>query len=305
MQYTKPALSVTDQIALLRGRGLVIADEASASHWLLHVNYYRLRGYWLPFEQGYAPGVNHQFQPGTTFEQVARRYTFDRQLRLLVLDAIERVEVSFRASWAHALAMRHGPHAFETAALFWDAARHARCLNDLDDELQRSKETFVVHYRKHYTAPVRPPVWAVCEVMTLGQLSKWLDNLKLRQDRQAVAAPYGIDEQLLCSFAHHLSYVRNLCAHHARLYNRAFTLTFKLPQRPHAVASSMNPQTPRRLYNTLTTMQHLMDAVSPGHSWTTRLLDLLNDHADVPIAEMGFPTDWRKRPVWLHVGAAP
>jgi abortive infection bacteriophage resistance protein len=305
MQFTKLALSVNEQIALLQARGLVVTDETIAAHWLKHVHYYRLRGYWLPFEQGYAPGVDHQFQQGTTFEQVTRRYNFDRQLRLLVLDAIERIEVSFRASWAHALAMRHGPHAFDDAALFWDAARHARCLNDLDEELQRSKETFVVHYRKHYTAPARPPVWAVCEVMTLGQLSKWLDNLKLRQDRQAVAAPYGIDEQLLCSFAHHLSYVRNLCAHHARLYNRAFTLTFKLPQRPHAVASSMNSQTPRRLYNTLTVMQHLMDAVSPGHSWTTRLYDLLSDHADVPIVEMGFPADWKQRSVWRHGEPAP
>ncbi len=163
--------------------------------------------------------------------------------------------------------------------------------------LRRSKETFVVHYRSRYTRPARPPLWAVCEVMTLGQLSKWLDNLQQRQDRRAVAAPYGIDEQVLCSFAHHLSYVRNLCAHHARLYNRAFTLTVKLPQRPAALAASLNPHAPRQLYNTLTLMQYLMALVSPGHSWTVRLQELLRQHGDVSPAAMGFPADWMARPL--------
>ena len=298
MRYDKPALTVAQQMALLRSRGLVISDEPSAGHWLLHVNYFRLRGYWLPFEQAYAPGGEHIFRPGTTFEQVISRYTFDRQLRLLVLDAIERLEVSLRANWAHALALTHGPHAYEAPGLFADQRRHARCLDDLDEELRRSKETFVVHYRRHYTQPARPPVWAACELMTLGQLSKWLGNLRLRQDRRAVAEPYGLDERVLCSFAHHLSYVRNLCAHHARLYNRAFTLTVKLPQRPALLAASLNPRAPRQLYNTLALSQYLMAVVSPGHSWTRRLRELLRHHPDVNPGEMGFPDDWTSRPLW-------
>lgn len=298
MRFQKPALSIADQLGLLQQRGMVIAEPADAARWFEHVNYYRLRGYWLPFEQAYAPGSEHRFRPGTTFEQVTERYTFDRQLRLLVLDAIERLEVSLRCCWAHALAMRHGSHAHMESALFADAVKHQRCQQELDDELKRSRETFVLHYRRTYTDPPMPPIWVACEVMTLGQLSKWLDNLSHRQDRRAVAAPYGLDETVLCSFAHHLSYVRNICAHHARLYNRAFTLTFKQPKRPDALAASMNTAAPKRLYNTLTMMQHAMDIVSPGHSWTARLLQLLDAHAAVPLPEMGFPADWKGRPVW-------
>jgi len=298
MRYAKPALSLADQLARLRARGLIVTDEQAALRWLQHVNYYRLRGYWLPLEANYAPGVEHRFRAGATFEQVAERYTFDRQLRLLVLDAIERIEVSMRACWAHALAMRYGAHAHENAAHFWNAAKHERCRSDLADELKRSKETFVRHYFDTYDDPPNPPIWAACEVMTLGQLSKWIDNLRLRHDRQAVAAPYGLDEQVVCSFAHHLSYIRNLCAHHARLYNRAFTLTFKLPARPQRLAASMNTASPRKVHNTLAAMQYLLDIVSPGHSWTTRLVQLLDQHPSVGPAEMGFPRDWRDRPVW-------
>jgi len=51
---------------------------------------------------------------------------------------------------------------------------------------------------------------------------------------------------------HHLSTLRNLCAHHSRLWNREFTFTFKLPrQRPKILIGSLNPKQPRRMYNTL------------------------------------------------------
>jgi abortive infection bacteriophage resistance protein len=106
--YDKPPLSIADQIALLRRRGLVIADTAVAEHWLEHTNYYRLRGYWLPFEDTPAGG-EHKFRQGTTFEDVTSLYVFDRHLRLLVLDLIERIEVSVRTQWAHQLGMRHVP----------------------------------------------------------------------------------------------------------------------------------------------------------------------------------------------------
>ena len=99
MKFTKPATSITDQLALLRRRGMVIDDEASARHYLQHISYYRLRAYWLTYETPAAAG-DHAFRPGTRFEDVLALYVFDRQLRLLVMDAIERVEVALRAGWA-------------------------------------------------------------------------------------------------------------------------------------------------------------------------------------------------------------
>jgi abortive infection bacteriophage resistance protein len=298
IQYKKPPLSIDDQLALLRGRGMIIADEPDSRHWLQHANYFRLRAYWLSFESNYTPGEAHVFNTGTTFEQVKRLYTFDRKLRLLVLDAIERLEVSLRTCWAHAMAMRHGSHAHLDDTLFNASDKRERCKFELVHELQRSSETFVKHYRQTYLHPQSPPVWAACEVMTLGQLSLWLDTLNARQDRQAVATPYGIDEQLLCSFAHHLSHVRNLCAHHSRLYNRTFTVTVKVPIRPAALGQSVNGMMPKKVYNTLTIAKFLLDVVSPGHSWAERLAALFELFPEVALGTMGFPGDWRVRPVW-------
>ena len=136
MRYDKPALSVADQVARLQQRGLQCADEARVQHYLTHIGYYRLSAYWLPFEQPATDGQprDHQFQPGTNFEQVLSLYIFDRQLRLLVMEAIERIETAIRTHWAHALAMRHGPHAHLDASLFKSPWQHARACHQPNPE---------------------------------------------------------------------------------------------------------------------------------------------------------------------------
>lgn len=101
VKYTKPPLSFENQIALLESRGMAIPDHDRALRYLSHINYYRLRAYWLPFETN--TGTGHSFRPGTTFDSALTLYVFDRKFCLLVLEAIERVEVSFRTHFAYEL----------------------------------------------------------------------------------------------------------------------------------------------------------------------------------------------------------
>src|SRR4051794_23633493 len=104
---------------------MAVPDTAKALHWLQHVSYYRLSAYWLPFENPKGRG-GPRFRPGTHFDTIVALYEFDRHLRLLMLDAIERVEVAIRGSWAYALAHQGGPHAYLNAALYRDAAQFRR-----------------------------------------------------------------------------------------------------------------------------------------------------------------------------------
>jgi abortive infection bacteriophage resistance protein len=89
--FFKPATTYSQQIALLQQRGMIIEILAEVEFYLQHLNYYRLSAYRLPFESDHA---SPQFKSGTHFADVLNLYIFDRELRLLVLDAIERVEVS-------------------------------------------------------------------------------------------------------------------------------------------------------------------------------------------------------------------
>lgn len=102
--YTKPALTIAQQVALLQSRGMVISHTATTEHYLSQINYYRLCAYWLPFESDH---VTHTFKQGTSFEQVLDLYIFDRELRLLVLDAIERIEIAIRTQLSYQLALNN------------------------------------------------------------------------------------------------------------------------------------------------------------------------------------------------------
>ena len=295
MKFSKPATTLDQQIDLLIERGMHIPDRDYARHYLTHLNYYRLGAYWLPFEADHA---THTFKPNTHFDDIVSLYVFDRELRLLVMDAIERLEVSIRTQWAYQLAHRHGPHAYLESTIFKNNDVHQRCLAKLKEELNRSKEVFVSHYKNNYTAPALPPIWAAVEVMSLGQLSKWVSSLSKGQDRQAIAKNYGLDEIVLTSFLHHLTIVRNICAHHGRLWNRRFGFQIKLPRKPKQLQQSLNMSHTKYLYNTLAILEYMMNTISPDHHWKARLISLLEKHPIAQPQAMGFPKDWQELAIW-------
>lgn len=298
MKFEKPAVSIQDQIELLKRRGMIIADEARAQHYLGVISYYRLRAYWLPFEVPAANNGDHAFRDGTAFDDVLTLYIFDRELRLLVLDAIERVEVALRGQWAHHMAMKHGPHGYLDQGHYAHIGRHASAVAALEKEFNRSRDTFASHYRDKYTSPKLPPVWMAAEVMSFGLLSKFYSDLKLRRERKAIAAPFALDEKVVTSFAHHISHVRNICAHHGRLWNKRFTVKMTVPQYPAKLPVAMRDANPRYLHNTLVMLDYLLALIAPDNEWKKRLVALIDGCPLADPASMGFPADWRSRAAW-------
>lgn len=124
-----------------------VTDEALALHYLGHLNYYRLGAYWLPFEKDHN---SHQFQPGTKFDDALTLYIFDRELRLWLMDAIERVEVSLRTQFAYQLSLRYGTHPHLNQSLFHEPSRYGRALNKLENEVKQSGEEFITRCRLVY-----------------------------------------------------------------------------------------------------------------------------------------------------------
>lgn len=303
MRYAKPSLSIAEQSALILERGLVCEDTARLEKYLSTIGYYRLSAYWLPFElPSQDPGDtrSHRFRPGATFEKVLDLYIFDRNLRMLVMEAMERTEVAIRSRWANALATRHGSHAYLQSELFKNPWQHSADLGKIAANLEGSKEPFVVHYRKQYRQPFLPPIWAVVETMTLGGLSRWFkntdDTAAKKEVSQALRMPtIEVLEQVL----HALTPVRNICAHHGRLWNRRFAMS--LPKIKRIQDRLVPPEAPHGqshyLFNFLVVLDTLMTATSPGSSWTRRAKALI-ETLDQGHAAMGFPADWRDREPW-------
>lgn len=300
--FSKPSLTTQQQLDLLIRRGMRIPEPARAKRQLEHINYYRLRAYWLPFEVQSAADGDHRFRDGTDLDTVIAIYDFDRRLRLLLMDAIERVEISLRARIANALTLSYGALAHDDSTHFADQEEWRRCRDELAKEYRRSRETFAEHYRRQYADLNSPPLWVACEMMTLGHLSRWLKNIRVPRDRQAIADSYGLDEKVLVSFAHHLTIVRNHCAHHGRIWNRRLSMKMLIPaKKPQGLPEAFNPAQDRYIYNTLTMLAYLMHRISPDSEWTRRLKRLVTRTPEASVSAMGFPADWERRSVWREV----
>lgn len=212
--YQKPWLSHADQIVLLQQRGLVVNDAAAAEQFVSHLNYYRFSGYCLAFES-----QRHQFIQGTTFEQVVAAYEFDLRLRDLLTEALEVVEVDFRAAVGYAFGQRYSAFGHTNPNNFHSSFPHQNWRERLQEETARSSELFVKHFGSTYSEYPDLPVWTVTEVMSFGCLSKMVSGM-LKRDQKAIAGRYGLQPHVLSSWMHHLVYARNLCAHHSRLWDR-------------------------------------------------------------------------------------
>ena len=297
MKFIKPPISIDEQIILLKKRGMLIHDYDRAVHYLKHISYYRLRAYWLPFEIKCDVPDEHAFKEGTSFEDVVDLYVFDRELRLLIMDAVERIEVSVRASWAYYLATTYGAHGYLDRNLYAKPTHYDEACSLLINEIKRSKDTFIEHYKNKYGDPTEPPIWMTAEVISLGQLSKWIANLKFRKDRKLIAENFKLDEKVYVSIIHHLAYIRNICAHHGRLWNKIFTVTMTIPNYPDYLNISMNSKNLKNIYNTLCIINYLLKITSPNTQWKNKLYELLG-RSNVDLKPMGFPDDWKTFPIW-------
>jgi len=301
--FAKPWLSHGDQLQLLRSRGLVITDEITAEQFLSHVNYYRFSGYCLGFETS-----RHVFAEGVTFEQIAFAYDFDLTLRDLLTEALEVCEIDFRTAIAVAIAENLGPFGHTEAVNFSKKFDHAEWIRRIQDEAKRSSEVFVDHFKNNYNEFPDLPVWTVTEILSFGSLS-WMFHWLLREHQRTVAAKYGLQPAVLASWMHHLVYIRNLCAHHSRIWGRVWQVKPMLP----AGKKWQVPLLPsnNRLFATLLLLRHLMSHIPAiggfASEWKTRVESRVANPPETPLALewMGLSDRWTDHPTWSDQVSPP
>lgn len=307
--------SVPEQIALLKSRGMTIDDEAGAAATLNRIGYYRLSGYFYPLRktQPYGtPGRKDDFQEGTTLALISQLYEFDRQLRLHILDGVERIEVAMRSDIAHRLGQRHRlAHQVEaqldgkfcTDQDFKGKTAFEKWCERLDEVLKRaSKEDFVKHHHMEYGG--RMPIWVVTEVWDFGLLSKFFAGMRYK-DRDYIAQRYKLPApKYLESWLRALNFARNVSAHHSRLWNRNFAdrPTFAPAQPHHRLAHLVgNEHAQTRVYGTLCVIETMQSVISPGNAWSNRLIELCATFPQSPLLSLesaGFPPNWTNNPLW-------
>ena len=295
--HAKPWLPLPDQLQRLKTYGLVISDETTAVEFLEHINYYRFGGYGLAFEAS-----RHVYLPGTTFEAIRHAYEFDRALRDLVTEALEVVELDLRTTVAYWYGKSYGAFGHCLARNCHDRTAHRQWIKKLRDETRRSREAFITHHRVRYAQFPDLPIWVATEIMSFGSLSRMYANL-IKADQKPIAARYRLQPLTLGSWIHHLVYVRNLCAHHARLWDRVWDIKPEFPAGKAWQAPSV-PSNARLFASLLiqnTLLRHCPAEQAFFAEWRRRVEDLLSNSApSAPMAHerMDLPPDWHQHPLW-------
>ncbi len=299
--YTKPWLSVADQVKKLESRGLLVTDRADAEIFLRHINYYRVTGYCLAFEN-----PRHSLPAGVTFDRVKASCQFDASLRDLFYEALEIIEIDLRTVVAHYFGNKYRAFGHTDPISFHHQFDEKITQNDwLDDirrEASRSKELFIKHFERKYTQYPDLPVWVVTEIMTFGSLARMIRAMH-KVDRQNVAAKYGVPAKVLFSLALHLNYVRNLCAHHSRLWDRKWSIQSDLPNEPDW--QNANAVSNQRFFATLLLVRKMMlrspHIKADADQWRDRVTNFMNAPPAVANATafMGLTANWQTHPVWI------
>ena len=318
--YAKPFVPIVDQVEILRDRGMVVSNASLAAQYLERLGYYRLSGYWHPFRVTVPyydakgrerRGAIDRFRPGTELQHAVDLYVFDKRLRLLFLDAIERIEVALRvavalqighrSAWAHRRSSElHGR--FGKIDVRTGRTLHQAWLDRLDGQESRSKEDFVVHFRSAYSTDL--PIWMSIELWDFGLLSVLFANLKVA-DRDAIAAKYGVPTgDMLQTWLRSINNVRNICAHHSRLWNRS-PVDQPRPPKPGQILLldhlAANRFAQEHLYAVAAVVQFLMRTINPNSSWATRLKDHFTTFPPCPgvnVRQTSFPAGWEGLPLW-------
>ncbi|MHA3046253.1 Abi family protein [Riemerella anatipestifer] len=292
--FNKPPLTYVHQLQQLKDRGLTIINEQKALHLLESVSYYRLSGYWYPLLQD---KQNHIFKQGATFETVFKLYCFDRELRKLVLAELEKVEVAIRAKMIYVLSHKYGAFWFSNPTIFRNPVKHADSITKIGQEYARSDEEFIKAFAEKYSDPL-PPSWISIEITSFGTLSMLYSNLLPGMEKRAIAHHFGVADSVFQTWLHSIVYLRNICAHHSRLWNRSMSIRPQFPRKTTKQWIDMSNVQNNKSYFMLSMILYLLQTVNPKTTFSSRLKALLSKYNNVDTSAMNFPVDWENEPLW-------
>lgn len=291
--FTKPPLSSPQLVELMVQRGLEVADEEAAAETLFHIGYYRLQPYARGFEM---PGSGHRFRPGTTFEELIDRYDFDRNLRLLTLDALARIEVAYRAALSEVMSQLDGDtHWYTRASLFENASDFKVLLGNVEQAVEQPHPA-LDPYLARFRSPELPPSWLMVEVLSLGQLVRAYRNLKRAKHRDAVARALGLTDPVLQSWLDCFVRVRNICAHHERLWDAHLPSYPTVPPDDVPWPRPWSDAVGATFHAVAAAIGSLMLEVAAGDGWSARLRQLLSGRPEA--VQMGFKPGWESNEFW-------
>jgi abortive infection bacteriophage resistance protein len=296
MKFSKPAKNSEELYAILLDRGLIIKDSIRFQKYLRTIGYYRLSGYMYPLQ---ASNGTHRFKENVSFDTILNHYLFDKKLRLLLLHEIEKIEIAFRSIVCNTYALKFGAHWYLDHEHFNDKNRHESLITDITAYCQDTSDLFIKNYNFKYSDPALPAAWMVFEIFIFGQLSSLFENLKDTEEKKSISKQFGSQVVIFQSWIKSINYVRNCCAHHARVWNKKIPLKPMIPQRKqNRFLNHIDEETNKRMFGIISCMLHLVNSISAGSHFKNRVKELFDEFPEINKDYMGFIKGWENEPLW-------
>lgn len=279
----KPPKTLDEMVSLMQSRGLEIAHPDDMRRILFDSNYYRLSGYFRPFQNDPAHGDN-DFKTGTTAEDFLAPYRLDTELRGLILKGTARIELTVRSRFAYLVALDGGAYDYLSETSYQPARNgrgvelRARLIANMHKWMDMSNEVCIRHYRSR-NEPV--PIWAAVETMPFDTISRMIglhsDTNALRQLYKSLGLRTNI--RTSAEIIHAMVYLRNMCSHHSRLWHREMVIV-------PPVTKDMRKRFPDLAYEgksveqALIALLYLVDEINGNDGYSSGMLGFLDAHPE-------------------------
>ncbi len=295
VHFNKTFKNPDELVRLLQSRGLNIVDKNRAERYIESIGYYRLSAYMYPLLE--APKSNHLFKNGTVFDKVIMLYRFDKKLRILLFNEIEKIEVAVREAVMNLTVDRTGDLFWLTNPVhFHDQDVYVNSMKLLKKEYDRSTEDFIEHFKQTYTEQF-PPAWVLGELLPMGSVNIYYRNLKDKTLKKHIAKRFYLHAPVFESWLSVLTLTRNACCHHSRVWNKVNKIIpndMKVMTRPWIVL----PADKRKIYYNICIIKYFLDVISPNNDMLAKLRWLFVDFPEIDLNALGFPKGWEMEPLW-------
>ena len=295
ISYNKPYKSAKDLVQLLQTRGLIINNLNRAENYIRHIGYYRLSAYMYPHLED--PKERHIYKNNKTFQNILDLYKFDKKLRLLIFNEIEKIEIAVRSSIVnHACEIFNDPYWITVNKYFMSPSQFQKTLTLIDKELEHSKEDFILHFKTKYSNQY-PPAWMLAEILPLGVLTRIYSNIRDVSVKKVIASDFALQVKPFESWISIITLTRNACCHHSRVWNKQNTMQ---PMEPKHITRPWIklPTDKLRIYFDICMIKWFLDCISPNNTLKNKICNLLAEYPCIDISAMGFPTDWLTEELW-------
>lgn len=295
MKYSKKPFTIDDHINILKERKLIISSEERAIKYLNSIGYFRITGYMYHLQNS----TTNEFRDGVTFDSIINLYKFDKKLRAIIIEYLERIEVALRAKMTNQYSLEYGFFWYRDDSLYADKDTHELINGEIEKSFENPQENFLRSFKFKYTSETHPPSNMALEILTLGKLSRLFKGLNNDQIKSNISSEFNLPPTTLSSWFIYLTNVRNVCAHHSRLWNKKITADRpSIPTRQKfKFHGEITDDFNTTMYGIISMIYRLLNSFNKENMFIEKIEALIEEYS-VDTSLMGFPEKWKKTATW-------